>query len=93
VAGNIVRQHALGEPGLGVYFEGTAKLLKTRSEQGQAFKYLHQRLQTSQDALEEAGRPDGHKFYKITVETYYVFGSLNGQPSQKYTLLWHGGSH
>lgn len=86
VAGNIVKQHALGEPGVGVYFEGTAHLLEPGDEQDKAFHCIQNRLKAADSILEEANRPDGHHFYKISVEKYYVFGPFNGNPSQKYEL-------
>lgn len=88
VAGNIVRQHALGEYPLGIYFEGTAKLLEAGDEQNHAFETLRDRLETPESAIEEAARDDGHKFYKITVKNWYVFGKLDGQSGRKYQLEW-----
>src|SRR6185312_13687025 len=49
VAGNIVVQHALGVPGVGVYFEGTAKLLGPGDEQQTAFRCIKERLKASDD--------------------------------------------
>lgn len=88
VAGNIIKQHSVGEPGVGVYFEGTAKMLEPGDEQITAFNCLKERLHASDDILEEAKRPDGHQFYKISVDSFYVFGPFDGQPSQKYELKW-----
>jgi uncharacterized protein YhbP (UPF0306 family) len=88
VAGNIVKQHALGEYPLGIYFEGIATLLETGDEQNHAFQTLRDRLGTPESALEEAARDDGHKFYKITVKNWYVFGKLDGQSGRKYQLEW-----
>lgn len=87
VAGNIVRQHSLGEAGIGVYFEGTARMLEPGGEQNAAFACLKARLGVGEKMLEEAKRDDGHKFYKITVDNWYVFGKFDGQPSQKYQLV------
>jgi uncharacterized protein YhbP (UPF0306 family) len=47
-----------------------------------------ERFGTDAEILEEAKRDDGHKFYKITVETFYVFDSIESKPSQKYELAW-----
>lgn len=88
VAGNIVVQHALNEPGRGVYFEGVATLLESGEELQKAFECIKERLEEDDDILTDAQKPDGHKFYKISVETYYVFGPFEGRPSQKYTLPW-----
>ena len=89
IAGNIVRQHALGEYPLGIYFEGTAELLEAGDEQNHAYETLHNRLDTSESAIEEAARDDGHKFYKITVKNWYVFGKLDDQGGRKYQLEWN----
>lgn len=88
VAGNIVTHHFLGQPVRAVYFEGTARLLQAGDEQKQAFEAIKARLHTSDEILEEAKRPEGHQFYKITVETFYVFDSYTSNPSQKYELKW-----
>jgi uncharacterized protein YhbP (UPF0306 family) len=88
VAGDIVVQYPLGQPVIGVYFEGTAKLLGPGGEQQQAFKCVKERLKADDSILEEAKRENGHQFYKITVENYYVFGSFKARPAQKYELKW-----
>lgn len=86
IAGNIVRQHELGEYPLGVYFEGTAEMLQTGDEQNKAFDLLKARLKVDDDILTEAQNPDGHQFYKITVANWYAFGKLDGEKGQKYKL-------
>jgi uncharacterized protein YhbP (UPF0306 family) len=88
VAGNIVKQHVIGEKAVGVYFEGTAKLLDPGDEQNTAFESIKAKLQTGDEIFEEAMRPDGHQFFKISVDTFYVFGAFNGNPSRKYELKW-----
>lgn len=90
VAGNIVRQHLLGESGIGVYFEGSAQMLDKGEERDKAFKTMSDRLQLGGEVLDEASRPDGAQFYKIVVGTYYLFGPFDGKPSQKYELKWNG---
>ena len=91
VAGNIIRQHPLGQYPLGVYFEGTAKMLEPGDEQNKAFQHIKERLLADDAILEEAQRDSGHKFYKITVENWYVFGKLeNDKGGQKYKLEWNG---
>jgi uncharacterized protein YhbP (UPF0306 family) len=52
VAGNIVRQHNLGEYPTGVYFEGTAKLLQVGDEQDKAFECIKQRLKAGAQKYE-----------------------------------------
>lgn len=89
VAGNIITQHFLEQPGVrGVYFEGTAKLLKPGDEQNQAYETLSKRLNAGPEFLEEAKNPDGHQFYKITVDTFYLFDTYKSKPAQKYELKW-----
>lgn len=88
VAGNIVDKYVVGEAPVGVYFEGTARLLEPGDEQNKAFEVLHARVGASNDAIEEAAQPDGHQFYKITVENWYVFGRFGADHGEKYQLPW-----
>lgn len=87
VAGNIVKQFGLQDAPLGVYFEGTARLLEAGDEQNAAFKCLDDRLKIGKERLEEAKREDGHQFYKISVDNFYVFGVFDGS-GQKLKLPW-----
>ena len=89
VAGNIVRQYELGEPGVGVYFEGEARRLTDDPELDQAFEALERKLGVSADGRQEATRPDGHQVYKINVENWYLFGRFDGPSGQKYKLEWN----
>lgn len=91
VAGNIVRQHALGVVPAGVYFEGTAEQLETDDGRKAAFGYFKARLQKGEEILEEAKDPDGTQFYKITVANWYAFGNFDNQGMQKHRLVWNGG--
>lgn len=91
VAGNIIQQYALDDNIVGVYFEGTAKLLETGDEQNKAFECIKNRLNTGDDILEEAKREDGHQFYKITVANWYIFGRFGGSSGKKHKLEWNGG--
>ena len=88
VAGNIVTQHILGQEVQGVYFEGKAMLLKDVDENHIAYKLYCDRFGTNQDILEEAKLDTGHKFYKIVVDTFYLFDSRESSPSKKYELKW-----
>ncbi|HSX28614.1 MAG TPA: pyridoxamine 5'-phosphate oxidase family protein [Candidatus Saccharimonadales bacterium] len=93
VAGNIVRQHAVGEyPPLGVYFEGTAAMLTDEADRKAIEPVFKERLQNPADILADAQNPDGHQFYKITVDNWYVFGKLDGDKVQKHVLVWKGGA-
>ncbi len=91
VAGNIIKQFSLEDGVLGVYFEGIAKKLEPGEEQDIAFNSIQGRLKAGSEIMEEAKRPDGHQFYKITVDNFYVFGNLDGNSYQKYELKWNGG--
>lgn len=91
VAGNIIKQHAKGEMPLGIYFEGAAEKLESGPEQQTASKLLTERLEIPVDILAEAQRPDGHQFYKISVETFYIFGKLDDTGAKKFELAWDGG--
>ena len=89
VSGNIVKQFELGEPVVGVYFEGTAEQLAHVTEESPAFVAL-QRLGLKTDALTEAeNEADGHKFYKITVKNWYAFGRFGADHGQKLSLEWN----
>lgn len=89
VAGNIVTQHFLDQPGVrAVYFEGQAKLLGPGEEQSQAYEAYKIRLNRGPEILEEAKNPDGHQFYKITVDNFYLFDSYTTKPSEKFVLSW-----
>ena len=93
VAGNIVKQHTLDEYPLGLYFEGTAELLEVGEEQDKAFELLRDRVNASETAIEDAANDEGHKFYKITVNNWYIFGKFDETGGQKHLLKWNGGSH
>jgi uncharacterized protein YhbP (UPF0306 family) len=89
VAGNIVRQHQKGEKPRGVYFGGKAQMLENVDENNIAYKLYCERFGTNESILEDAKKEDGHKFYKITVNKYYVFDTIESSPSQKYELDWN----
>ena len=91
VAGNIVKQHLLGQMPLGLYFEGTAEKMDDEAARQKVFPYFQGQLERTEDILEEAKDPNGHQFYKITIETWYVFGKIGDSPVQKHELPWHGG--
>ncbi len=90
VAGNIVRQHALGEVPHAIYFEGTAAMITDDAERQRVFPYFSKRLRSNESVLEEVRRDDGHQFYKITVATWYTFGKFDGQTVEKRELPWSG---
>jgi hypothetical protein len=88
VAGNMVKQFGIGEEPMGVYFEGTAKLLEPGAELDKAFESIKAKQQKDDSIIEEAKRDDGPKPYKITVENWYVFGRIGDTPMQKHKLGW-----
>src|SRR5260221_8207180 len=88
VAGNIVKQHLVGQKPRGVYFEGIAEMLTDVGEDHIAYKLYCERFDTSKSILEEAKTENGHKFYKITVNKFYIFDSIESSPGQKYELAW-----
>ncbi len=92
VAGNIIDKYGLGEPVVGVYFEGTAQLLEAGEEQNIAAECLKSRLKITDDIVEEATHEDGHQFYRISVKIWYVFGRFGGPSGQKHKLEWNGGN-
>lgn len=92
VAGNIVKQHAIGEYPLGLYFEGTAEKLDDEAERQKVFPLFRDRLACTEDTLEDAKDPEGHQFYKVTVENWCMFGQVGHGLRQKHTLPWDGGT-
>ncbi len=92
VAGNIIDKYGLGDPVVGVYFEGTAELLKAGDEQNLAAQCLKNRLKIKDDIVAEAADESGHQFYKISVAKWFVFGRFGGPSGQKHELAWNGGN-
>lgn len=89
VAGNIIKQHELGEQVVGLYFEGFARHLGPGDEQTKAFECIARRLRLGNGILVEAQHADGHQFYKIAVKNWYVFGTFGTTSGQKYKLEWN----
>jgi uncharacterized protein YhbP (UPF0306 family) len=90
VAGSIVKQHSLDEYPLGVYFEGLAELMTDGEARNKAAMCINKRLKAGDDILDQAKDPNGHQFYKITVDTFYVFGKFSDEGGKKYELKWNG---
>jgi uncharacterized protein YhbP (UPF0306 family) len=88
VAGNVVKQHAVGEYPHAVYFEGTAELMTDETARQAIFPRFKERIDASDEILEDAKQEDGHQFYKITVKNWYAFGKFGGDSGQKYELAW-----
>lgn len=92
VAGNIVHQHTIDEYPNAIYFDGTAEEITDQSQFEMIFPYFKQRLGADESVVDEAGRPDGHHFYKITVANWYAFGKFGGDKGEKSQLVWNGGT-
>ncbi|HSW65708.1 MAG TPA: pyridoxamine 5'-phosphate oxidase family protein [Bacillota bacterium] len=92
VAGNIIDKYEVGASVTCVYFEGAAELLSAGPAQDLAAQCITARLGVQTDIVEEASRPEGHQFYKISVANWYVFGRFGGDKGQKYQLAWNAGS-
>jgi len=88
VSGNIIKQHELGEYPLGVYFEGVAEQLRDVDESHLAYQAISKRFSLDSKIIDDANNDDGHKFYKISVSAWYVFGAFDDQGGQKYELPW-----
>src|SRR5579884_4129734 len=73
VAGNIVKQHSVGESGHGIYFEGLASLIIDPKERQSVFPLFNARLGSDESILKEAENETGHQFYKIVVKNWYAF--------------------
>lgn len=91
VAGNIVKQHALDEYPNAIYFEGKAEIVEDESKYQEMYELFKKRQIGNENMVDDAKKPDGHKFYKVTVENWYAFGKFGGDSGQKYKLEWNGG--
>lgn len=87
VAGNIVKQHDLDESPRGLYFEGVA-LEITPDDEGLDSYCMN--LGRDRKDLEEklSGTHGGYAMYKITVDTWSVFGDFDGGGNAKHALNW-----
>ncbi len=88
ISGNIVEQHNLEDDVRGVYFEGIAEIMENIDMDNPVYKLFVNRFAMGEGILEDAKKEDGHKFYKISVNKFYVFDSRESDPSQKYELPW-----
>ncbi|MEI6481293.1 MAG: pyridoxamine 5'-phosphate oxidase family protein [Candidatus Saccharibacteria bacterium] len=91
VAGNIVAQHKVGEYPAAIYFEGTAEIVEDESLFEEMAQLFMKREIGDDSIIEDAKKPDGHKFYKISVDNWYAFGKFDGEKGHKYKLEWRGG--
>ena len=88
VAGNIVKQHAVGEYPHGIYFEGKAEMLTDEAEIRAVFPLFQARLGADESIINDAMLPEGHKFYRITVTDWHAFGKFGQSSGQKYSMKW-----
>jgi len=86
VSGNIVKQHCTGELVRGVYFEGTTEVLSGVTETHPAFVAYKERFDADPAILAEQGEENGHRWYKVTVNTFYLFDEL--ELKGKSELSW-----
>jgi uncharacterized protein YhbP (UPF0306 family) len=89
IAGNISKQHIKGESVRGVYFEGVIEMLENVTESDDAFKTYHQRFENDSSILAEQTEESGHRWYKTTVQKFYLFAELEMEPAGKHELDWH----
>ena len=87
-AGNIVENHSLKDKVRGVYFEGRAEKIDIEDKSHPVYKLFCSRLGKDEGMLEEAKKPNGHKFYKISAEKFYLFDARDSSPGQKFELKW-----
>lgn len=88
VSGNIVKQHGMKDKPRGVYFEGVAEMLSDLDEEHPAYISYKERFGIDKSSIVEARKETGHKFYKITVNKFYLFDAIESSPSKKYELEW-----
>lgn len=88
VAGNIVEQHGKNDEPRGVYFEGRAEVLQNVDEKHPAYIATKDRFDKDTKIIEDSLQEDGRKFYRITVDDFYLFDARESTPAQKYHLKW-----
>ena len=88
VAGSIVTQHFLNQKVRGIYFDGTAKELVDIDEMQQAYKTYTARYHDSPQLARVAQAEGNARFYKITVNNFYVVDGLLSDAAQQYHLPW-----
>lgn len=88
IAGNIVKQHTKGEKVRGVYYEGTIEMLNGVTEDHPAFVSYHGRFDADVAVLAEQQEENGHRWYKITVNKFYLFDEIEMEKAGKHELSW-----
>jgi uncharacterized protein YhbP (UPF0306 family) len=90
VAGNIVTQHYKNQKVRCVDFEGTAIMLEGEEAESTAYKAYVDRYGASEGLLSEIKKDGNTRFFKIAVDTFYLFDSY-GDERGKHMLPWNGG--
>jgi uncharacterized protein YhbP (UPF0306 family) len=91
VAGNIVTQHHKDQKVRCVDFEGTATMLEGAEAEATAYQAYVKRYGASEGLLNEIRKDGNTRFFKIAVESFYLFDSY-GEERGKHTLAWNGGN-
>ena len=90
IAGNIVTQHHKDQKVRCVDFEGTATVLDGKEAEEAAYKAYVNRYGESEGLLNEIRKDGNTRFFKISVENFYLFDSY-GDARGKHALAWNGG--
>lgn len=88
VAGSIVTQHFLHQKVMGVYFDGTARELKVLEELQLAYRAYTKRFRDNPQIARIAQAEGSARFYKITVNNFYLVDGLHSNSSQRHHLPW-----
>ena len=88
VAGNVVVQHGPTDKPRGVYFEGRATQLEDVTADDAAYRTYKERFGARAEILDQQGDPDGRRFYRVEVGTFYLFDARESVPPRKYELPW-----
>lgn len=91
VAGSIVKQHSTKEKVRGVFFEGKAMKIENIDKEHVAYKVFTERFGVDDSLLKSGTDPDNREFYQISVDTYYLFDSIESKTGEKYKLIWNSG--
>lgn len=90
IAGNIVTQHHKDQKVRCVDFEGIAVVLDGKEAEEAAYKAYVSRYGESEGLLNEIRKDGNTRFFKISVENFYLFDSY-GDARGKHALGWNGG--
>lgn len=88
VAGNIVTQHHKNQKVRCVDFEGTATMLDSDEAEKAAYPAFVARNGESEGLLNEIRKDGNVRFFKINVESFYLFDSYD-EGRGKHELAWH----